>query len=334
VNLNLGELTYNNNPNKIILHHAESSNCTIEDINQWHKGNGWSGVGYHYFIRKDGTIYKGRPEEAQGAQCSGQNTESIGICFEGAYMTETMPQEQFNSGAKLIADIRNRRGSLPIGGHREYYSTDCPGTNFPLEKFKGGSYIVPINLSSNTNISTSLLDKAKEYVGTRCRDLQEKLISKGYDCGGYGTDGVFGEGTLKSLLQFQRDNRLEADGLAGDCTFTKLNYVAVAATVQTNGDELVRLLQQECINQGFSSQSVDGIPGPDTLNGCPTLEQGSKGEITRCLQKLLNRNGYNLSTDGDFGGNTSNAVLNFQGVTGLSQDGVVGQQTWSKLLGL
>nr|WP_243240285.1 N-acetylmuramoyl-L-alanine amidase [[Clostridium] hylemonae] len=75
----------------IILHHAEASNCTVQDIHRWHKNNGWAGIGYHFLVRKDGSIYRGRPEWAVGAHASGSNSDSIGICFEGAYMTETMP---------------------------------------------------------------------------------------------------------------------------------------------------------------------------------------------------------------------------------------------------
>lgn len=136
VNLNFNSLTYNNTPRKIVLHHAEASRCSVQDVNQWHKSNGWSGIGYHYFIRKDGSIYRGRPESAQGAHCPGANTESIGICFEGAFMKETMNETQYNAGIELIKDINKRYGKMPIYGHGEIYSTDCPGVNFPLSKFK------------------------------------------------------------------------------------------------------------------------------------------------------------------------------------------------------
>ena len=43
----------------IVLHHAEASTCTAEQVDQWHKENGWSGIGYHFFVRKDGRIYRG-----------------------------------------------------------------------------------------------------------------------------------------------------------------------------------------------------------------------------------------------------------------------------------
>ena len=93
-----GQLTLCNIPKMIVDHHAEASSCTIQDIDRWHKERGWAGCGYHYLVRKDGSIYRGRPENAEGAHCLGYNTVSIGICFEGSYMTETMPDVQKQAG--------------------------------------------------------------------------------------------------------------------------------------------------------------------------------------------------------------------------------------------
>ncbi|MDQ0149114.1 N-acetylmuramoyl-L-alanine amidase [Eubacterium multiforme] len=69
------------------------------------------------------------------------------------------------------------------------------------------------------------LDKARKYVGARCKELQRLLIKAGYNCGGYGADGKFGQGTYDSLVKFQRDYGLAPDGLAGTNTFAKLKEV-------------------------------------------------------------------------------------------------------------
>lgn len=91
----------------------------------------------------------------------------------------------------------------------------------------------------------------------------------------------------------------------------------------------VATLQEECNRQGFSNQKVDGIPGPKTLAGCPTVREGARGNITRLLQEKLG-----VAADGIFGANTKKAVIAFQRERGLSADGIVGQNTWKKLLGL
>lgn len=97
----------------------------------------------------------------------------------------------------------------------------------------------------------------------------------------------------------------------------------------TNYDSWVARLQEECNKQGFSNQKVDGIAGPNTLNGCPMLKQGARGNITKLLQEKLG-----ISADGIFGANTKVAVISYQKANGLSADGIVGPNTWKKLLGL
>lgn len=137
-NLSLRNLSYGNNPQKLIMHHAEALVCTIEDIHQWHLENGWAGCGYHFLVRKDGSIYKGRPIEAIGSHCKGQNSVSIGICAEGDYMTEIMPETQEKSIIELVQHLRSQYGQLPILGHAEAmnFETSCPGTNYPLQDIK------------------------------------------------------------------------------------------------------------------------------------------------------------------------------------------------------
>ncbi|WP_342986018.1 peptidoglycan-binding protein [Clostridium saudiense] len=103
----------------------------------------------------------------------------------------------------------------------------------------------------------------------------------------------------------------------------------------SNTDSWVRRLQEECNKQGFSNQSVDGIAGSNTLKGCPTVRQGARGNITKLIQERLVTLGYNTNgVDGIFGNGTKNAVIAFQKSKGLSVDGIVGTNTWRKLLNL
>lgn len=128
---------YNNVPQYIILHHAEASTCIIQDINNWHLSNGWNGgCGYHYLVRKDGTIYRGRPETAVGAHCPSYNRNSIGICAEGDYSKETMPDIQKQSIIELGRYLRDKYSIQVVYGHGEVYATECPGANYPLDEVK------------------------------------------------------------------------------------------------------------------------------------------------------------------------------------------------------
>lgn len=103
----------------------------------------------------------------------------------------------------------------------------------------------------------------------------------------------------------------------------------------SNTDDWVARLQAECNKQGFSNQKIDGIPGANTLKGCPTLKKGASGNITKLLQEKLVKLGYSTNgVDGIFGSGTYSAVREFQKTRGVSADGIVGQNTWRKLLNL
>ncbi|NLH00941.1 MAG: N-acetylmuramoyl-L-alanine amidase, partial [Clostridiales bacterium] len=69
----------------LILHHAAASKTTPDSIHAYHLSKGWAGIAYHYFIAKDGKIYRGRPENMRGGHTSNWNYCSFGICFEGNY---------------------------------------------------------------------------------------------------------------------------------------------------------------------------------------------------------------------------------------------------------
>ncbi|GER87900.1 hypothetical protein KDW_20620 [Dictyobacter vulcani] len=64
----------------------------------------------------------------------------------------------------------------------------------------------------------------------------------------------------------------------------------------------------------------------------PAYSRGSNGENVRSLQYMLRQHGYNIAADGDFGPNTESAVRSFQSSHGLGVDGVVGSQTWPRLI--
>ncbi|MCH5174169.1 MAG: N-acetylmuramoyl-L-alanine amidase [Bacteroidales bacterium] len=56
---------------------------SARDIDGWHRARGWKSIGYHYVVRRDGTVEEGRRPEEVGAHCTGHNGHSIGICYEG-----------------------------------------------------------------------------------------------------------------------------------------------------------------------------------------------------------------------------------------------------------
>lgn len=130
------DLTINNKPNKIIIHHSARKEWSPEGINEYHKSKGWKGIGYNFYIRKDGTIYTGRPENAEGAHTRGENSSSIGICLEGNFEDEEVTEKQIDSLLNLAVYISLKYDIYKIMGHRDVYETMCPGKNFPLKDVK------------------------------------------------------------------------------------------------------------------------------------------------------------------------------------------------------
>lgn len=145
------ELEYNNKPTEIIYHHSASFSKSPESIHEFHKSKGWSGIGYQYYIRKDGTIYNGRPEGADGAHAKGENKKSIGICVEGNFEEEELTKEQVQSLYELSMYVSLKYDIYKIIGHGDVNETLCPGESFPLEEMRESV----INGIENYNIDKS-----------------------------------------------------------------------------------------------------------------------------------------------------------------------------------
>ena len=133
-------LTTRANTERIILHHAAAVKTDAAAIHAGHLANGWNGIGYHYYVRKDGTVYRGRPENMKGSHAgSAANADSIGICFEGNFEIEEMNNIQTEAGAELVANILARYPDLTIIGHQDVNATACPGKNFRMDEIKEGT---------------------------------------------------------------------------------------------------------------------------------------------------------------------------------------------------
>ncbi|SFU78399.1 N-acetylmuramoyl-L-alanine amidase [Clostridium sp. DSM 8431] len=121
-------------------------------------------------------------------------------------------------------------------------------------------------------------------------------------------------------------------GLVGQTSNNAVNVNAQQGNLSVSND-WVRRLQAECNRQGFSNQVVDGIPGPNTLSGCPTLKFGARGNITKLLQERLVELGYDTNgVDGIFGNGTLKAIKRYQIDEKIGKDGIVGKNTWLKIL--
>lgn len=128
----------NGEPPHIIWHHAAAKVCSPDDIHRIHLRNGWSGIGYHFYVRKDGRIYRGRPVWAMGAHARGYN-DSIGVCAEGAYHIEKeMPKAQLRALQDLHAYLHKKFPHATDKRHKDVNATACPGAYYPWKAVTGG----------------------------------------------------------------------------------------------------------------------------------------------------------------------------------------------------
>lgn len=127
-----------NNITHLVVHYSatfEDQNLTVKDIDKMHKARGWKGVGYHYVIRRDGVVEKGRPDNVVGAHVAGQNSGKIGICCIGGCNRATGPDKgvdnrtpaQIKAQIALIKTLLARYPKAKVVGHRDLAPTQCPG---------------------------------------------------------------------------------------------------------------------------------------------------------------------------------------------------------------
>ena len=237
---------------KIILHHADASNCTVEDIDRWHKSRGWCKIGYHFFVDKEGNIYRGREENAVGSHAYGSNYNSIGICAEGNYMEEEMPIAQKNSIIELVNYLEEKYNLKVVQKHKDVCATSCPGDKYPFDEIVNGTVeikqvVVVDERKERIKELQSLLNKIYNsglavdgIIGTHTNNalrkvalknycenelvkfIQRRLIMNGRSVGNCGADGKYGKDTENAVRKFQETKGLTVDGIAGINTIKAL----------------------------------------------------------------------------------------------------------------
>ena len=128
----------------IIIHCSatpEGRNVTVEDVRRWHTiDNGWSDIGYHWYIEIDGTLQQGRKEYRNGAHARGYNSKSVGVCYaggvEGRLPKDTRTDAQKETLRCLLIDLKLRYPKAIIIGHRDISDKSCPSFDAKSEYLK------------------------------------------------------------------------------------------------------------------------------------------------------------------------------------------------------
>ena len=134
--------------NEIIIHctatrpdwwQNKSAQAKVKEVCRWHIDRGWSDIGYHYLIDRDGTVVTGRPLERAGAHVKGHNTGTVGVALFGGLggsagdsFADHFTQEQEDALRGLIADLQvEHTGIRKISGHNQYAAKACPCFSVP-----------------------------------------------------------------------------------------------------------------------------------------------------------------------------------------------------------
>jgi N-acetylmuramoyl-L-alanine amidase len=98
-----------------------------KEIRSWHKARGFSDIGYHHVIRRDGRVEKGRALDAVGAHVAGHNSNSVGVCMVGGLSDKSpwppvnnFTAAQWASLKKVVADLLKRYPKARVLGHRDF----------------------------------------------------------------------------------------------------------------------------------------------------------------------------------------------------------------------
>lgn len=150
----------------VVVHCSATADEDIgaKEINIWHLKRGFNQIGYHYIIRRDGTVEKGRDEKVIGAHAAGYNKGSLGVCLIGGLNANDRTKAknnftpaQFNALETLLKDIKSRHPIEIIIGHG-----DLAGVAKACPSFDTVDFCTERNLHKNPT-STSFIKTKRTW---------------------------------------------------------------------------------------------------------------------------------------------------------------------------
>jgi peptidoglycan hydrolase-like protein with peptidoglycan-binding domain len=255
------------------------------------------------------------------APTKGMNDDSVAIVALGNYEATQMPTEQKEALKRVVRDVVQHYAITDIRGHYEVAGrgyTDCPGQYFPLEEVRAyalsGNEVIEVQPDPApvpSPATSFVLNRILKFTGDLSvqHDLipvQRNLIALGFSCGRQGADGKFGDDTRKTVVAFQKSRDLSDDGIVGQYTCEALGGSWQPKTANPN--------------YRFTLTKILKVTSPLIRNS----------DEVRAVQRTLIEFGFGVGSngvDGIYGNDTKNAVAKFQKARGLTEDGVVGENT-------
>lgn len=297
-------------PTTIVIHHTFSANVTdysraaaydiARQIQQWHFDRGWIDTGQHFTVSRGGFVLEGRHRTLEGV--------------DGG-------KKQFPLGAHSLSQNRT---ALGIENQGDYTATLPPAAQWDA--------LVSLCafLCQTYALAPSALHGHREYENTACpgdaffarlpqlrSDVAARLGSGGGGGGGSRTWPTLRPGASGHRVTVAR-HLLRESGAS----------LPVSSSYDDAMQPHVRTFQR---SKGLTDDAIIGrLTWESPL--AVTRREGQSGEGVRAVQVALNAKGASLAVDGIFGSGTRAAVEKAQDSAGLTVDGVVGLDTWSRLL--
>ncbi len=202
-----------------------SMDIGAKEIDRWHRTKGWFRIGYHFVIRRDGSIEYGRELSEVGAHAYGVNDRSVGICLiggvkeDGKTAQDNFTNAQWVSLEKLVNELEDQFPQARVVGHRDVTpGRDCPCfevSDWNRNRLQNTPEAVQKAAEYRPLVYSALRQGAK---GPLVKTLQAKLnrFSK------IDVDGIFGPQTRRAVESFQQHHNLIDDGIVGPRTWTAL----------------------------------------------------------------------------------------------------------------
>lgn len=185
--------------NYLAIHHTAGPDTqTPDEIASYHiNNNGWGGIGYHFLIVKDGTVYYVGDISTARANVANLNEQVLGICLIGNFTGGRVPTpSQIDSAQKLCEffifnypDLNNVTSWDSVKGHKELpgQSTTCPGDNWPVWKAEIIGSGNPPSVPPSVPPSTSSSSPPPSDRGAQITESYRSVLGRDPDMGGLQT---------------------------------------------------------------------------------------------------------------------------------------------------
>lgn len=214
-----------------------SADIGVKEVRVMHKARGFADIGYHFVIRRDGRVERGRPENEVGAHVAGWNSTSLGVSMVGGVDARNKPEHnatpaQMLALADLLFQLVERYPEAKVCGHRDLspdgdrdgviergeWIKDCPCFDaIPWVRLRG----LPVaDIKGEWDRAAPAADKVSELEAC---DLQRLLVRAGYQLGPI--DGIVGPRTKAAIKGFQVAQGIPRSGAFDARTVARLREI-------------------------------------------------------------------------------------------------------------